>query len=319
MPFFDLPLSALPQYRSDSLEPPDFDAFWGMTLSEARSEELDPQIDPIDIGLDVFDVFDVSFRGFSGHRIKAWLIRPKHVEVTTCVVKFIGYGGGRDFALQHLTWPAARRAVLVMDTRGQGSTWSVGVTPDPVGSDSSHPGFMTKGILDPYTYYYRRLITDGVRAVEAARTMPEIDPNQVFVSGFSQGGGIALAVAALHRGVAGLMCDVPFLCDFPRATGLTAKDPYGEIAKFLTVHRDKVDIAYRTLSYFDGVHFATRAKCPALFSVGLMDDVCPPSTVYGAYNGYAGEKSIEVYRFNNHEGGGTLHELRQIQWLAALS
>ena len=50
-----------------------------------------------------------------------------------------------------------------------------------------------------------------------------------------------------------------------------------------------------------------------------MDDVCPPSTVYGAYNGYAGEKSIEVYRFNNHEGGGTLHELRQIQWLAALS
>ncbi len=28
---------------------------------------------------------------------------------------------------------------------------------------------MTKGILDPATYYYRRVYTDAVRAVDAAR------------------------------------------------------------------------------------------------------------------------------------------------------
>ena len=112
------------------------------------------------------------------------------------------------------------------------------------------------------------------------------------------------------------MCDVPFLCDFPRATGLTAKDPYGEIARFLTVHRDKVDIAYRTLSYFDGVHFATRAKCPALFSVGLMDDVCPPSTVFAAFHEYGGPKDIAVYEWDGHEGGRAHFQARALDFVA---
>ncbi|MEO0598601.1 MAG: acetylxylan esterase, partial [Chloroflexota bacterium] len=59
----------------------------------------------------------------------------------------------------------------------------------------------------------------------------------------------------------------------------------------------------------------SRATAPALFSVGLMDDVCPPSTVYGAYNHYQGEKEMRVYEFNNHEGGGSHHILEQIRFL----
>ncbi|MER3443975.1 MAG: acetylxylan esterase, partial [Meiothermus sp.] len=68
--------------------------------------------------------------------------------------------------------------------------------------------------------------------------------------------------------------------------------PYNEIAAFCRVHRDKVGQVFATLAYFDGVNFAARATAPALFSVGLMDDVCPPSTVYAAYNHYAGPKEI---------------------------
>ncbi|MFJ6677320.1 acetylxylan esterase [Actinosynnema sp. NPDC091369] len=45
---------------------------------------------------------------------------------------------------------------------------------------------------------------------------------------------------------------------------------------------------FATLAYFDGVHFAQRATAPALFSVGLMDPIRPPSTVYAAFNHYAG-------------------------------
>ena len=208
--------------------------------------------------------------------------------------------------------------MLVCDTRGQGGNWSVGDTADPVGSDPAHPGSMTKGILDPATYYYRRVFTDAVRAVEAARSRPEIDPDKVAVAGGSQGGGISLAVAGLDRQVYAALPDVPFLCDFPRAVGLTTRDPYGEIVRYLMAHRSKVEQVFRTLNYFDGVHFAARSKAATLFSVALMDDVCPPSTVYGAYNAYGGKKSIESYRFNNHEGGGTAQELRQIEWLAAI-
>ena len=48
-----------------------------------------------------------------------------------------------------------------------------------------------------------------------------------------------------------------------------------------------------------------------------MDDICPPSTVYGAYNAWAGKKSIETYSFNNHEGGGAFQDRAQLRWLSA--
>lgn len=318
MPFFDLPQSQLETYRSSSKAPADFDAFWAETLGEARSHKLNAVFEPIDTGLSLFDVYDLTFSGFGGHRVRGWYIRPAGHAVDRCVVKFIGYGGGRDLPHQHLLWPSTGRAVLVCDTRGQGSTWSVSDTPDPAGSDPAHPGSMTRGILDPKTYYYRRVFTDAVRAVEAARSRAEIDPDKIAVVGGSQGGGISLAVAGLDPRVYAAMPDVPFLCDFPRSVGLTARDPYSEIVRYLVAHRTKVDRVFRTLSYFDGVHFSARAKASALFSVALMDDICPPSSVYGAYNAYAGSKGIVSYSFNNHEGGGTAQEQRQVEWLAKL-
>ena len=64
-----------------------------------------------------------------------------------------------------------------------------------------------------------------------------------------------------------------------------------------------------TLSYFDGVNFAKRASAPVWLSAALMDPICPPSTVFGAYNNYAGAKQITLWPFNGHEGGGVDDEL----------
>lgn len=318
MPFIDLPLPELERYHSSVAKPSDFDAFWSETLDEVDRVPLDPVFEPVDVGLALVDVFDASFAGFGGHRIKGWFIRPRGATSgLTGVAKFIGYNGGRAFPHEHLLWPATGRAVFVMDTRGQGSGWARGETPDPVGSDPSHAGFMTKGIGDPRSYFYRRVFTDAVRAVAALRGRPEVDPGRIAAVGGSQGGGITLAVAGLVPELKAAMPDVPFLCDFPRAVAIATRDPYGEIARYLAVHRDKVANTFRTLSYFDGVHFAARAKAPALFSVGLVDDICPASTVYAAHNAYAGPKEMEIYQFNNHEGGGTFQDRRQVEWLAA--
>ena len=86
--------------------------------------------------------------------------------------------------------------------------------------------------------------------------------------------------------------------------------------RFCKVHRDQVETVFRTLSYFDGVNFAARANARALFSVALMDDICPPSTVFAAYNHYRGPKDIRVYSYNQHEGGQTFQRLEQLQFLA---
>ena len=86
----------------------------------------------------------------------------------------------------------------------------------------------------------------------------------------------------------------------------------------MSINRNLEEATFRTLSYIDGVNHARRATAPLLASVALRDPICPPSTVYAAYNAYQGDRSIEVYGFNDHEGGGFGQKLRQITWLKSL-
>ena len=318
MPTFDFQPDVLRTYRSTVTAPADFDTFWGSTLEEARRAPIAAEFKPFDAGLKLIDVFDVTFAGFGGHPVKGWFFLPAGTtKKLPLVIRYLGYGGGRGLPHDQLPWPAAGYAHLVMDTRGQGSAWAPGDTPDPVGSDPAHPGYMTRGILSRDTYYYRRVFTDAVRAVEAAISHPLVDASRIAVVGGSQGGGISLAAAALDPKITAVMADVPFLCDFPRAVRITPRDPYPEISRFLAVHRDKVDRVFETLRYFDGTVFAQRIKAPTLVSVAMMDTICPPSTVYAAFNALASsDKTLADYGFNDHEGGGTHQQRVQLDWLA---
>jgi cephalosporin-C deacetylase len=321
MAFFDLPLHELQTYCPDREEPTDFDAFWTTTLDEARAFPLQATFEKVDYGLVAQEIFDLTFNGFGGQPVKGWLILPAQRSAKVpCVVEYIGYGGGRNFGFDWLLWASAGYAHLVMDTRGQGSSWSRGDTPDlyAEGGNGHFPGSMTKGILDPRHYYYRRVFTDAVRAIEAARSHPAVDASRIAVTGASQGGGITIAAAGLVPDVVAAMPDVPFLCHYRRATEIVDTYPYREIAEYCHTHRDKVDTVFKTLSYFDGVNFAPRARAKTLFSVGLMDQVCPPSTVYAAYNFWAGEKEIRVYPYNGHEGGQSYQTLEKLKFLKNL-
>jgi len=317
--WFDMAVEELEQYRPAREEPPDFDQFWANSLAEARQWPLDARFESIDVGLALIDVFDVTFNGYGGQPIKGWLMLPRQrSEPLPCVVEFIGYGGGRGYPFDWLLWSNAGYAHLVMDTRGQGSVWRSGDTPDlddDTGTNPQVPGFMTRGILNPMSYYYRRVFVDAVRAVETARSHSAIDAARVAATGGSQGGGITLAVSALVPDVAAAMPDVPFLCHYRRAFAVTDAEPYQEIARYCKTHRDKIETVFQTLTYFDGVNFAARAKAPALFSTGLMDEVCPPSTVFAAYNHYAGPKEIKVWQFNKHEGGETFQNREKLRFL----
>lgn len=319
--FNDLPLDQLVTVAPQSVEPADFDGFWSATLAESRAATRPATLIPYDAGLPLVEVSDVRFAGFAGEPIAAWLMVPKGVTPTVTVVQYQGYSLGRSFPTENTSWCAAGHALLLVDSRGQG--WNPGNgnggTPDSAMLPPQVPGLMTRGLDAPANYYYRRLFTDAALAVDFVRSYEPLRDTRVVVQGGSQGGGIALAVAGLVEGLAGVMPDVPFLCDYPRAVAITDAYPYREISDYLQGFRDRVEETFRTLSYFDGTSFATRATAPALFSVALMDEVCPPSTVFAAYNVYAGSKKIEVYAYNGHEGGGPYQRLRQLEFLRALA
>lgn len=321
MAHFDLKDAALRGYRPDLAVPAGLDEFWTRTLEESPAQP--PAFEPVDNRLRLIDTYDVTYAGYGSAPIKGWLHLPAGAEKPLpVVVQYIGYGGGRGLPHEQTLWAAAGYAQLVMDTRGQGSASRSGHTPDPDATgEPAHPGFMTSGVLSPETYYYRRVFTDAVRAVDAALTHPLVDAERVAVAGASQGGGIAIAAAALHPVVRFALVDVPFLCDFRRATALVDSNPYAEIVRYLKTHRERVSAVFSTLAHFDGAVLGRRARADALFSVALMDDICPPSTVYAAYNWFGSDaadpvsKDIVEYDFNGHEGGQAHHERVQLQWL----
>jgi cephalosporin-C deacetylase len=319
MAFTDLSPAELLAFRPEVDEPADFDAFWTETLAEARAAGGATTLTPADTPITQLIVEDLTFPGFNGEPVRAWVSRPRDAEgPLPAVVQFQGYGGGRGLPGENVLWALAGYVHVFVDTRGQGSNWGTGGdTPDPHGSGPATPGYMTRGIHDPSAYYYRRVFTDAVRAVDATRAFPFVDAGRVAVTGGSQGGGIAIAAAALADGVRAVLPDVAFLCAFRRGAEVAVGGPYLELATYLAVHRDEVDAVFRTLSYFDGVNFARRIHAPSLFSVALMDSVVPPSTTVAAYNHLAAEDTtLEVYPFNDHEGGSAVQWQKQARWLA---
>jgi cephalosporin-C deacetylase len=313
MPLFDLPLEDLEKHVTDLPEPADLGAFWETTLADARDRARPAVFSPHPTPFSAVDTFDVTFSGFGGRPVKGWLLTPRRItEKVTCVVQYVGHGGGRGFPNQWLTWPAAGYATFVMDNRGQGGDSYPGDTADFAVQDVHAAGFLTHGVLDPVDYYYRRLFTDATLALTAAASHPRV--GQVLVAGPSQGGALAIAAAALSDQVVAAMPDVPFLCDVRRASLITAAAPYAELATYLRAHPHREHQVFATLAYFDGAVLARRATAPALFSVGLMDEVAPPSTVYAAYNAWAGAKSICAYTYSGHEGGGARHLDRQLEF-----
>jgi len=167
---------------------------------EARSYGGEVRLTPVGTGPSTMDTFDVTFPGFGGEPVKAWLRLPGTATGSLpAVVQYVGHGGGRGHVLENLLWASAGYTHLQVDTRGPGLGLEPGrdlrLRPDRAGPEV--PGVMTRGISSPRTYYYRRLLTEAVRAVDAVRRLDRVAPDRVAVVGQSQGGGTALAVAAL--------------------------------------------------------------------------------------------------------------------------
>jgi cephalosporin-C deacetylase len=297
MPSIDMPLEQMRQYKPSLYREADFETFWESTIDEAVKQPLNAELIPFDLPITHLQAYAVRFDGYKGGRLAGWYVRPSAGGKFPGVCMYHGYSGRGARVLDMVPYAAQGMCVLSMDCRGQnGQSQDTSLAPE----GHAH-GWMTKGIRDPKTYYYRYVYADAVRALELLARREEVDDKRLAITGGSQGGAITLAVAALSERPALAMPDVPFLCDFRRAIQIAPFGPYPEITNFLKQFPSLFDRAIRTLSYCDCMNLAPWIKCRTVVGNSLWDDVCPPSTVFAAYNHITAEKQIELYPFHKHE------------------
>ena len=151
------------------------------------------------------------------------------------------------------------------------------------------------------TYYYRGAYMDVVRSIDFVCSQPNVQQENIFMTGGSQGGAFTIAGAALDGRLNAIAPSIQFMGDFP---------VYFQVGAWpASVARQKQqelgltdEQMYTFLSYFDTKNLATLVTCPVLTAMGLQDPVCPPRTNFAPYvNFQSAEKSYTVNPECQHE------------------
>jgi cephalosporin-C deacetylase len=204
--------------------------------------------------------------------------------------------------MDKLGYAALGYTVAALDCRGQG-----GLSEDVGGvRGGTLRGHIVRGLNDaPEKLMYRQIFLDTAQLARIVLNMPDVDETRVGATGNSQGGGLTLACAALEPRIKLAAPVFPFLCDYQRVWKKElAKQAYLELdeyfRRFDPLHEREQEI-FTQLGYIDVQHLAPRIRAEVMMAVGLMDDVCPPSTQFAAYNKIQSKKSLRVYPDFRHE------------------
>jgi cephalosporin-C deacetylase len=297
MPSIDMPLEQMRQYKPSLYREADFESYWDQTIAAALKQPLNAELIPYPLPARGVIIYAVRFDGFEGGRIAGWYARPEGSGPHPAICLYHGYSGRGHRPLDLLQFATQGIAALAMDCRGQNGE-SQDAKAYPAGR---HAGWMTAGIRNPRDYYYRYVYADAIRALELLAHRDEVDEKRLAVHGISQGGGIALAAAALSERPMLALPDIPFLCDYRRSLQIAAGGPYSEISSFLKAHPHLYEQAFRTLSYCDCLNLAPWIRCRTVVANSLWDNVCPPSSIYAVYNHMTCEKQMDIYPFHLHE------------------
>ncbi|RYG38975.1 acetylxylan esterase [bacterium] len=296
-----MPLNDLERYHGRNPRPSDFDAFWDRSLGESAALPLNLSREPAPLQFASATAESLFFDGTGGARIHAKLLLPKSPN-GAAIVSFHGYSASSGDWSNYLSWVAEGFTVAAMDCRGQG-----GRSTDPGGAiGMTLRGHIVRGLEDsPEKLYYRNVFLDCERLVRAVSSLPHMDSNRIASVGGSQGGGLALACAALAP-VRKTAPSYPFLCDYLRVWEMDLdQGAYEELRywfrSFDPLHRRHEEV-FSKLGYIDVQHLAPRIQAETLMAITLLDTITPPSTCFAAFNKIHAAKRTVIYPDFGHEG-----------------
>jgi cephalosporin-C deacetylase len=266
--------------RSTTFKTPDqikaftakLDTFWKTTLTAVKATPLAPTaVQDTAKSTDKVKVYKVTFAGLKGQTIYGWYCVPAAAAKSPGVVVLPGYGNN---SIEPPTLLAesgfAALAINVLGSDVDSKTY-------PSEADSYAKG----GFADPNTFVMRGMVVAGIRAVDFLAQRPEVRADRLGVAGMSQGGGLALDVAALEPRVVVAVASSP-AADFPRMFSQARRNPASGFLTGLDA-AEKAQLE-QTMAYFDPAFLAARIRIPTLISLGMKDDIVPPETAYTVKN-----------------------------------
>ena len=283
--------------------PADFLEFWKSTKEAAEKWALEPIMTLLpEKCTDKVNVYHVSFANNDyASRMYGILCVPKAPGKYPAILKVPGAG------IRAYNGEAERagKGFIILE---------IGIHGIPVNLTGDVYHRLYNGALKNYhsfntddrdKYYYKRVYTGCVRAIDFIYTLPEFNGNLATFGG-SQGGALSIVIAGLDNRVKGLVSFYPALCDIAGyAHGRAGGWPH-----MFKDERNRTPEKIKTIQYFDVVNFARQVKVPGFYTFGYNDMVCPPTTTYSAYNMINAPKELFVAET-------TAHYAYAEQWSAA--
>ena len=278
--------------------PDDFDAFWSSQKEKLAAVAINSkltQVTPPKPGVESFDLqVDCVGAPVSGYYSKPAEAKAKGLPAILLV-----HGAGVRSSDLGSTVVWAKDGFLALDINAHGIP--NGKPPEFYSDLASGElkGYSIRGRESRDTLYFLGMYLRVIRAIDFLAAQPEWDGRTLVVRGSSQGGAQAIAAAGLDSRVSFFAAMVPAMCDH---TGAAAGRVSGWPKLVPNGPDGKPDAGVREAArYFDGMNFASRAKAPAIFTVGFIDTTCPPTSVYATYNALKSPKTIYNDPPSKHE------------------
>lgn len=270
--------------------PNDLDAFWESAKAELAAIPIDPVIS-FEETHEYASSYRINFATVDGRRVYGFLSIPDGPGPFPAILTLPPFGTAAN--LVEPEWTVAER----------GGALSLTISIHNTEPDVEDPlAYQPDIINDRDSLYYKNAVLAGVRAIDYLQSRADFNGN-LGVSGVSQGGGLAMLIAGVDQRVkilaqsnAALSQHAGF--NYDRASGF----PY-----FLRKSSTEVATNSHFLEtldatrYIDAVHLAKRFKGPSLHAISYIDSICPPATVFAAFNQMTGSKVLLHARNLGHD------------------